>query len=100
MTTAHDESQELKRSLARLNGRAWGIAIGLLFGGGLFLATMILVMKGGHDPGQHLRLLRAYFPGYTVSALGSIIGFIYAFVVCYAVGRVIGTVYNRLVRPE
>ena len=100
MTTEHDESQELKRTLARLNGRAWGIAIGLLFGGGLFLATVILVMKGGPDAGAHLGLLRAYFPGYSVSTVGSFIGFIYGFVLGYAIGRVIGTVYNRLVRPE
>jgi len=98
MTTAHDESQELKRTLARLNARAWGIAIGLLLGGGLFLATLILVMKGGPNVGQHLGLLRAYFPGYTVSVVGSFIGFIYAFVVGYALGRIIGSVYNRLVR--
>ena len=98
MTTAHDESQELKRTLARLNARAWGIAIGLLLGGGLFLATLILVMKGGPNVGQHLGLLRAYFPGYSVSVIGSFIGFIYAFVVGYALGRIIGSVYNRLVR--
>ena len=100
MSTAHDESQELKRTLARLNARAWGIAIGFLMGGGLFMATVILVMKGGHDRGQHLGLLRAYFPGYSVSTVGSFIGFVYGFVLGYAIGRVIGTVYNRLVRPE
>ncbi len=98
MTTTQDESQELKRTLARLNARAWGIAIGLLMGGGLFLATLILVMKGGPNVGQHLGLLRAYFPGYSVSVVGSFIGFIYGFVVGYALGRIIGSVYNRLVR--
>ena len=98
MTTSQDESQELKRTLARLNARAWGIAIGMLMGGGLFLATLILVMKGGPNVGQHLGLLRAYFPGYSVSVIGSFIGFIYGFVVGYALGRIIGSVYNRLVR--
>jgi len=98
MTTSQDESQELKRTLARLNARAWGIAIGMLMGGGLFLATLILVMKGGSNVGQHLGLLRAYFPGYSVSVIGSFIGFIYGFVVGYALGRIIGSVYNRLVR--
>jgi len=98
MTTSQDESQELKRTLARLNARAWGIAIGLLLGVGLFLATLILVVKGGPNVGQHLVLLRAYFPGYSVSVVGSFIGFIYAFVVGYALGRIIGSVYNRLVR--
>jgi hypothetical protein len=80
----------------RLNARAWGIATGLLFGGGLFLATIFLVIRGGPMVGQHLRLLSVFFPGYQVTWLGAIIGFVYAFVLGYALGRVIGSVYNRL----
>jgi hypothetical protein len=72
----------------RLNARAWGIATGLLFGGGLFLATIFLVIRGGPMVGQHLRLLSVFFPGYQVTWLGAIIGFVYAFV--------LGYVYNRL----
>ncbi len=90
------DDRQLRSALARLNGRAWGIAIGLLSGGGLLLATLILVVQGGANPGPHLGLLRAYFPGYSVSVGGSLIGFIYGFVVGYALGRVIGGVYNRL----
>jgi len=90
---------DLGRAIAKLNARAWGITVGLLLGGGLFLATLILVVKGGPNPGQHLALLRIYFPGYRVTLPGSFVGFIYAFVVGYALGRLIGTVYNRLVGP-
>lgn len=90
---------ELRRVVARLNARAWGIAMGLLCGGGLFLATNILVVKGGPQVGQHLSLLRVYFPGYRVTFAGSLIGFVYAFVLGYALGRLVGLVYNRLVRP-
>jgi hypothetical protein len=97
MTTIEEENRELKSALARLNARAWGIALGLLLGGGLFLATMILIMKGGPNVGQHLGLLRAYFPGYSVTIQGSFIGFVYGFVVGYALGRIIGMVYNRVV---
>lgn len=100
MTPSPDENRELAAALARLNARAWGIALGLLGGGGLFLATMILLIKGGENVGQHLALLRAYFPGYSVTIPGSFIGFIYGFVVGYALGRVIGTVYNRLITPS
>lgn len=91
------DHRKLSSALARLNARAWGIALGLLFGGGLCLATLILVAEGGPNPGQHLGLLRAYFPGYTVSPVGSVVGFVYGFVVGYATGRIIGLVYNRLV---
>ena len=91
-----DQDAELQTALRRLNARAWGIALGLLFGGGLFIATNILVLKGGPNVGQHLSLLAVYFPGYRVTFLGSVIGFIYAFVVGYGLGRLVGAVYNRL----
>ncbi len=86
----------IESTLLALNARAWGIAFGLVLGGGLFLATLFLVVRGGPNPGQHLQLLSAFFPGYRVTVLGSFLGFVYAFVVGYALGRVIGEVYNRL----
>jgi hypothetical protein len=92
------EERILRRTLLRANEQGWGIAIGLLFGLGLFLATVVLVLKGGPNPGPHLGLLRIYFPGYSVTGLGSLIGFVYAFVVGYAVGRTIATIYNRLLK--
>ncbi len=92
-----EEGQNLNAAILRLNARAWGIAFGLLMGGGLFLATIVLVIKGGPDVGQHLSLLSVFFPGYRVTVVGSLIGFVYAFVLGYALGRLVGTVYNRLV---
>lgn len=86
----------VQASLLRLNARAWGISTGLLLGGGLFLATIFLVLRGGPNPGRHLVLLRVFFPGYSVTWAGACIGFIYAFVIGYGLGRIIGSVYNRL----
>ena len=88
---------ELHRAIQRLNARAWGIAVGLLGGLGLFTATNVLVIRGGPNVGEHLSLLGQYFPGYSVTFVGSIIGFVYMFVLGYVLGRLIGTVYNRLV---
>ena len=90
----------LQTAMRRLNARAWGIAVGLLMGGGLFLATNLLVMRGGPDVGRHLRLLHVYFPGYNVTFIGSLIGFVYAFVVGYGLGRLVGVTYNWLSTPE
>lgn len=89
-------SSTVQASLMRLNARAWGISIGLLLGGGLFLATVFLVVRGGPTVGQHLSMLRVFFPGYSVTWLGAFVGFIYAFVLGYGLGRIIGSVYNRL----
>lgn len=82
--------------LLQMNARAWGISAGLLLGGGLFLATAVLLIKGGPNVGQHLQLLSAFFPGYRVTWAGAGLGFVYGFVLGYAIGRLIGTVYNRL----
>lgn len=95
--TPREEDESLQHALLRLNGRAWGIGMGLLLGVGLFLATNILLVRGGENVGQHLGLLAIYLPGYSVSFAGSLIGFVYAFVGGYAIGRTIGSVYNRLV---
>lgn len=89
---------ELHEQILRLNAKAWGIAVGLLLGSGLFLATNFLVLKGGDPVGPHLGLLSIYFPGYRVTFVGSLIGFVYAFVIGYGLGRLIGTVYNRMVQ--
>lgn len=87
-------------TLLKLNARAWGIAIGLLLGLGLFLATVVLLLKGGSTVGPHLALIGAYLPGYRVTWAGAFIGFVYLFVIGYAIGRLIGGVYNALVRTD
>jgi hypothetical protein len=88
--------RSIQDGLLALNAQAWGISVGLLFGGGLFLATNFLVIKGGPQMGRHLTLLSQFFPGYSVSFAGSLIGFVYSFVLGWAVGRIIGAVYNKL----
>ena len=93
-----DEEQVLENAVLRLNARAWGIAMGLLLGSALFIATNILVLKGGPRVGTHLKLLAVYFPGYSVTFVGSIVGFIYLFVIGYGLGRLVGAVYNKMVQ--
>jgi hypothetical protein len=90
----------LRKAVRQINARAWGIAMGLVLGLGLLVATNVLVIKGGRNVGEHLGLLSAYFPGYSVSVTGSLIGFIYAFVLGYGLGRIIGTVYDKLIEND
>jgi hypothetical protein len=95
-----DAKREYRATLLKLNARAWGIAVGVVFGLGLFLATILLVVEGGSDVGPHLALLGKLLPGYRVTVAGAFIGLGYMFVIGYGVGRVIGTVYNFLARGE
>jgi len=83
-------ADRLQGAANRVNARAWGIALGLALGLGLFVATNVLVLKGGDDVGRHLGRLVHVMPGYTVSFVGSLVGFVYAFVVGYGLGRLIG----------
>jgi hypothetical protein len=99
-TAVNQNDVMLKTALRRLNARAWGIAVGLLLGFGLFMATNLLVVQGGPNMGRHLNLLSVYFPGYRVSFLGSLIGFVYAFVIGYGLGRLIGVTYNWLAQDR
>lgn len=92
--------EAFRRTLLKLNARAWGIAVGVLLGFGLFVATIFLVVKGGPQVGAHLGLLGMLLPGYRVSIGGAFIGFGYLFVIGYAIGRIIGSVYNALARVE
>ena len=100
-TRTPDTSREAYRNtLLQLNARAWGIAMGLLLGLGLFIATVFLVLRGGENVGAHLGLLGVLLPGYRVSIGGAFIGFGYLFVIGYAIGRVIGHLYNALARAQ
>ena len=90
----------IRRAFERAHEQGWGIAIGLLAGLGLMIATLWLVVLGGPNPGPHLSLLSIYLPGYKVTWLGGIIGFVYAFAGGYVFGRAVASIYNRLTPPE
>lgn len=84
------EKELLHRTMARVNARAWGVATGLILGLGLFIATNVLVLRGGTDVGAHLGRLGQVLPGYNVTFVGSLIGLMYGFVIGYGLGRLIG----------
>jgi hypothetical protein len=89
------DTKELYAKVLRLNASALGLVLGLLCGISLFIATNWLVIKGGDPVGPHLALLSQYFIGYRVSFVGSLIGFLYAFVIGGLGGVLIGWIYNR-----
>jgi hypothetical protein len=94
-----EEARLVRHAVLRLNAKVWGLALGLLCGLGLLVLTLILVLKGGERVGPHLGLLAVYLPGYQVTVRGAFLGFVYLFVIGYALGRLIGALYNRLVGP-
>lgn len=90
------EEELLQRAVIRLNEKLLGIVLGTVMGIGLFLVTNLLVLKGGPNVGAHLGLLAQFFPGYSVTFLGSLVGFFWAFIVGFVIGAVFGAVYNKV----
>jgi len=98
VTRIAEEERLIERVVVRLNATLTGVVIGILCGAGILLATLWLVIKGGPQPGAHLILLSQYFPGYTVTVVGSFIGFMYGFVIGFLCGAFLGLVYNKIAR--
>src|SRR5262245_39860019 len=84
----------LETMLPRLNARVLGLTLGGLSATALFLATNVLILRGGPSPGQLLGRLSWYFPWYEVSFVGSLVGALWAFLWGFVAGSVISLVYN------
>ena len=88
--------EDLVAGITRLNGTILAVVLGLMSGLAVFVATIWLVIKGGERVGPHLALLGQFFPGYSVSLMGSFAGLVWGGVVGGIVGWAIGWLYNRL----
>ncbi len=84
-------------AFAPLHRTALGIATGVLTGGGLFLMTMALVLKGGYPIGPTLNLLGQYFFGYRVSFAGAWIGLAYGFMTGFILGWGVAVIHNAVI---
>jgi hypothetical protein len=70
------EDKVIEAAFARLDPLALGVAIGAVSGLGIFLATAILLFKGGAVVGPNLSLLKNYLFGFEVTWTGAFIGFL------------------------
>lgn len=95
--TSSVNEEALLKEVIRLSRTVLGLTLGILFATGIFLATNILIIKGGPEVGAHLQLLNQFFPGYKVTFGGSFVGSAYGFAVGYVSGWIIAAVYNWVV---
>ena len=84
----------LARTFAKVHAVALGISCGILLGTGILAATLILLLKGGSQVGRNLALLAQYFPGYSVTWTGSIVGAAYGLVVGFMLGWLLAFLRN------
>ncbi|MHC4846512.1 MAG: hypothetical protein ACYTCU_10165 [Planctomycetota bacterium] len=94
MTEAQESQRRNAQRMLRIDATLWGITAGLLLGIGLFVATNWLVFRGGPQVGKHLGLLGHYFIGYSVTFMGSLIGFVWAFASGFVAIWLLVSVYN------
>ncbi len=84
----------IEKVFARLDPLALGLSVGTVFGILIFLATSILLLKGGEVVGPRLRLLAQYFYGFEVSWRGALIGFFDAGFLGFLLGSSIAFLRN------
>jgi hypothetical protein len=87
----------LARAFPKLDQVALGLSLGVAAAAVLWLATLILVLKGGDVVGPNLGLLSQYFPGYSVTASGSVLGLLYGFIVAFTGGWLFAFLRNTVV---
>jgi protoporphyrinogen oxidase len=92
-----DLANVLRAAFARLDPLALGLAVGIVCGFGLFLATAVLLLRGGDILGPRLALLGHYLIGYRVTWTGALVGLIEATVVGYVIGCVCAWLHNTLI---
>ena len=84
-------------ALAKLDGAAFAVASAVVSGAVLLALTLLLVVKGappGVPVGPHLSQLSVFFPGYSVTPLGALVGGAYASAVGAAAGILLATFWN------
>lgn len=93
-----DRSERIVRAtFARLDILAIAVSVGCLFAVLLWAATASLLLRGsvaGQEIGPHLGLIAHFFPGYSVTWGGSLVGLFYGFLVGFGAGTCVGIFWN------
>ncbi|GBC83244.1 hypothetical protein HRbin10_02389 [bacterium HR10] len=77
-----------------LHVRAFGLAVGIVWGLVILGVSLLVTLKG--TGGEHLSRLGLLYPGYRVTYLGSVIGFVWSVIYGFVAGALLAWVYNRL----
>jgi hypothetical protein len=86
----------LVQIFARVDQVALGLAVGVLSGSGLFLATAILLIKGGERIGPTLQLINNYIPGYSVTWPGAFVGALGGLILGFVLGWTVAFIRNAM----
>jgi uncharacterized MAPEG superfamily protein len=90
------EALAIQVAVARLRTGIVAVAMGTMGGLVLFLATAWLLIRDGENVGATLGLLSNYFPGYSVTWPGAIVGLAYGALTGALAGGAMAWIYNRI----
>ncbi len=85
------------RAFMKLDPIAHGLAMGLVGGFVIALATIVVDLNN-MSLGRFLQLLSEYFPGYQVDFLGAALGFLYLFIIGFLLGWIIAALRNKSIQ--
>ena len=79
----------------KLKPLALGLALGIVWGGALFITTWLSYFTGyGRLFLETLAV--SIYPGYSISPLGSLLGLLYGFIDLLIMGTLAGWIYNKI----
>jgi hypothetical protein len=97
MTAMASERALIRAAVVRMRARIMAIVFAMVGGTGVFVATAWLLIRGGSNVGEHLGLLRHYFPGYSVTWPGAFVGLFWGALFAGVLGFSVAWVYNQVV---
>ena len=104
MNKEHFSEAEWKvigQAVARLRASVMAVTFGIVGGLMLFVATVWLIILGPTGGSEHvgptLGLLANFFPGYSVTWSGAVVGAFYGALSGAIAGFVLAVIYNRIV---
>lgn len=98
---SEDEWKVIGQAVARLRASVMAVTFGIVGGLMLFVATVWLIILGPTGGSEHvgptLGLLANFFPGYSVTWSGAVVGAFYGALSGAIAGFVLAVLYNRIV---
>jgi protoporphyrinogen oxidase len=88
------EDEVIELAFAKVDSLALGVAVGVVSGLGVFLASAVLLLKSGSPVGPMLALLGHYFIGFEVTWAGAFLGLLEAGLAGSAIGATAAGLIN------
>ncbi|HMB17366.1 MAG TPA: bacteriophage holin [Candidatus Paceibacterota bacterium] len=80
--------------MKKINTKALAVSGGLIWGVLMFLTTLLSITTGYGT--EMLEIFKSIYPGYSITLVGSVVGFVYGFFDLFIAFGIFGWLYNKL----